>query len=264
MGPYLYVRDKASQAVLPIRGKILNTTYKDLKEVIQNKEICDIANSIGCGIGAQCDASKSRYERVIISADADPDGLQINCLVLAVFINLFPDMVKQGRVYVSLPPLYCWGKSAKDYGWCNKVEDIPPTAKDVHRFKGLGEMNDDQLYYFLVDKNTRNVLQIEYPSDIDEFNKILGTSEGKGSLLKDLGIILSNEVRTFDNSIAKIKPVKAAEAPITKVKKVIEKKSTKVQTKVSEKTLAKKSVIKKTVVEVKPTTQANLFAGLFD
>jgi DNA gyrase/topoisomerase IV subunit B len=85
-------------------------------------------------------------------------------------------MVKQGRVYVSLPPLYCWGKSAKDYGWCNKVEDIPAAAKDVHRFKGLGEMNDDQLYYFLVDKNTRNVLQIEYPSDIDEFNKIPGAT----------------------------------------------------------------------------------------
>ena len=136
MGPYLYVRDKETQAVLPIRGKILNTTYKDLKEVIKNKEICDIANSIGCGIGPQCDASKSRYEKVIISADADPDGLQINCLVLAVFVNLFPDMIKQGRVYISLPPLYCWGKSTKDYGWCNKVEDIPTTAKDVHRFKG--------------------------------------------------------------------------------------------------------------------------------
>lgn len=136
MGPYLYVRDKETQAVLPIRGKILNTTYKDLKEVIKNKEICDIANSIGCGIGPQCDATKSRYDKVIISADADPDGLQINCLVLAVFVNLFPDMIKQGRVYISLPPLYCWGKSVKDYGWCNKVEDIPTTAKDVHRFKG--------------------------------------------------------------------------------------------------------------------------------
>jgi DNA gyrase/topoisomerase IV subunit B len=263
MGPYLYVRDKVTQAVLPIRGKILNTTYKDLKEVIQNKEICDIANSIGCGIGAQCDATKSRYDRVIISADADPDGLQINCLVLAVFINLFPDMVKQGRVYISLPPLYCWGKSVKDYGWCNKVEDIPPTAKDVHRFKGLGEMNDDQLYYFLVDKNTRNVLQIEYPSDIDEFNKILGTSEGKGSLLKDLGIILSNEVRTFDNSIAKIGSVKAAEETKTKVKKTIEKKPAKAQTKVSEKAPAKKSTTEKKVIEAKPA-QVNLFAGLFD
>jgi DNA gyrase/topoisomerase IV subunit B len=189
MGPYLYVRDKATQAVLPIRGKILNTTYKDLKEVIQNKEICDIANSIGCGIGAQCDASKSRYERVIISADADPDGLQINCLVLAVFINLFPDMVKQGRVYVSLPPLYCWS-TKKGYDWCDNVEDVPAGVK-VERFKGLGSMNNDQLYHFLVNKDTRKVLQIEYPSDIDAFNKILGTSEGKGNLLKDLGIIIS-------------------------------------------------------------------------
>jgi DNA gyrase/topoisomerase IV subunit B len=100
-------------------------------------------------------------------------------------------MIKQGRVYISLPPLYCWGKSAKDYGWCNKVEDIPATAKDVHRFKGLGEMNNDQLEYFLVDKNTRHVMQIEYPSDIDEFNKILGTSEGKGELLRGLGLIVS-------------------------------------------------------------------------
>ena len=253
MGPYLYVRDKATQAVLPIRGKILNTTYKDLKEVIQNKEICDIANSIGCGIGAQCDASKSRYERVIISADADPDGLQINCLVLAVFINLFPDMVKQGRVYVSLPPLYCWGKSAKDYGWCNKVEDIPTTAKDVHRFKGLGEMNDDQLYYFLVDKNTRNVLQIEYPSDIDEFNKILGTSEGKGSLLKDLGIILNSEAPSFKNPEPIVKQVKVSETKVEEVKPVAEKKVT------------KKSAPKKAKVESKPEpVKGNLFAGLFD
>ena len=191
MGPYLYVRDKETQAVLPIRGKILNTTYKDLKEVIKNKEICDIANSIGCGIGAQCDANKSRYEKIIISADADPDGLQINCLVLAVFVNLFPDMIKQGRVYISLPPLYCWGTSAKNYGWCNKVEEIPSNITNIHRFKGLGAMNNDQLEYFLVNKNTRNVLQIEYPSDLDEFNKILGTSEGKGSLLRDLGIIIN-------------------------------------------------------------------------
>ena len=248
MGPYLCVRDKATQAVLPIRGKILNTTYKDLKEVIQNKEICDIANSIGCGIGAQCDASKSRYERIIISADADPDGLQINCLVLAVFINLFPDMVKQGRVYVSLPPLYCWGKSEKDYGWCNKVEDIPDTAKDVHRFKGLGEMNDSQLYYFLVDKNTRNIMQIEYPSDLDEFNKILGTSEGKGDLLKELGIILANHKKVFDNpSINEIKKEDAIEpkAPKKKAKDI-------------------KKAVKSVNTKNSEPAAGNLFAGLFD
>lgn len=191
MGPYLYVRDKETQAVLPIRGKILNTTYKDIKEVIKNKEICDIANSIGCGIGPQCDASKSRYDKIIISADADPDGLQINCLVLAVFVNLFPDMVKQGRVYVSLPPLYVWGETIKNFGWCDKVEDIPANVKNVRRHKGLGSMQDEEVSYFLVNKDTRKVMQIEYPSDLDEFNKILGTSEGKGELLRNLGLIIS-------------------------------------------------------------------------
>ena len=189
MGPYLYVRDKQTQAVLPLRGKILNTTYKDLKESIQNKEICDIANSIGCGIGPNCDANKSRYDKIIISADADPDGLQINCLVLALFVNMFPDMIKQGRVYISMPPLYCWGDSPENYGWCNKVEQIPKGVK-VERFKGLGSMQPDQLYFYLVNPETRNIIQIEYPSDIDEFNKILGTSEGKGNLLKNLGIII--------------------------------------------------------------------------
>ena len=191
MGPYLYVRDKETQAILPIRGKILNTTYKDLKEVIKNKEVCDIANSIGCGIGANCDANKSRYDRIIISADADPDGLQINCLVLALFVNMFPDMIKQGRVYVSIPPLYSWGDTSKNYGWCNKVEKILKDAKNMHRFKGLGEMNPDQLDFFLVDPKSRNVLQIEYPSDIEEFNRILGTSAGKGDLLREVGIVIN-------------------------------------------------------------------------
>ena len=190
LGPYLFVRDKKTQAVLPLRGKILNVTGKSIKEAIQNKEVCDIANSIGCGIGANCDANKSRYNNVIISADADPDGLQINCLVLSVFINLFPDMVKQGRVYVSLPPLYCWGDNPKNYGWCDKVDQIPANAKNVHRFKGLGEMNDDQLEYFLVNPKTRKMMQIEYPSDVDKFNKILGTGEGKSELMKEVGLVV--------------------------------------------------------------------------
>ena len=192
-GPFLFTRNKELQAVLPLRGKILNITNKSIKEAVKNSEICDIANAMGCGIGAACDASKSRYERIVISADADPDGLQINCLVLSVFINLFPDMVKQGRVYISMPPLYCWGDSPKNYGWCNKVEDIPKTVKEVTRFKGLGEMENSQLKYFLVDPATRNTLQVQYPADVDEFNRILGSSEGKRDLLTDLGIIEKGE-----------------------------------------------------------------------
>lgn len=191
LGPYRFVRNKDTQAILPLRGKILNVTGKTLKEVVQNKEICDIANSIGCGLGANCDASKSRYERIIISADADADGAQINCLVLSVFINLFPDLVRTGRVYVSIPPLYCWGNSEKDFGWCNDINEVPEGVKNLHRFKGLGEMNDNQLYHFLVNPTTRNVMRIDYPSDIDKFNRILGTSEGKNDLMKELGVIVS-------------------------------------------------------------------------
>lgn len=190
LGPYRFVRNKDTQAILPLRGKILNITEKSLKEAVQNKEICDIANSLGCGIGSSCNADKSRYDKVIISADADPDGLQISCLVLSVFVNLFPDMVKKGRVYVSVPPLYCWGDNPKNYGWCNKIEDVPANVKNMHRFKGLGEMNDRQLEYFLVKPETRNVMQLEYPSNLEEFNKILGTSEGKNELMKKLGIIV--------------------------------------------------------------------------
>ena len=187
--PYLSARNKELQAILPLRGKILNVTYKDVKDAIKNKEICDIANSVGAGIGANCDASKSRYEKIIISADSDEDGRQINCLVLSVFVNMFPDLVKQGRVFLTTPPLYCWGDSVKNYGWCNDIKDVPKNIKNVHRFKGLGEMNTDQLEFFLVNPETRNLIQVEYPTDIDKFNRILGTSIGKHELMIELGII---------------------------------------------------------------------------
>jgi hypothetical protein len=175
-------------------------------------------------------------------------------------------MVKQGRVFVSLPPLYSWGTSAKNFGWCNKVEDIPATAKDVHRFKGLGEMNDDQLYYFLVDKTTRNVMQVEYPSDIDEFNKILGTSEGKGNLLKDLGVILNSESKVFINPEPVLKqtnnivPITSDGPALTFKEPVPVEKITKPRKKPAEKSSTQKIAI---VGTGKPTVP-NLFAGLFD
>ena len=123
-------------------------------------------------------------------------------------------------------------------------------------------MNEDQLYYFLVDKNTRNVLQIEYPSDIDEFNKILGTSEGKGDLLKDLGIIISNETKVFKNPVAVQRPViPAKSARITEATKDMPiKKSVSV---VVEKKPVKKVTTKNKTIEIEPV-QVDLFAGLLD
>ena len=192
LGPFRYVRNKNTQAILPLRGKILNVTERPLKECIQNKEICDIANSIGCGIGNSCDANKSRYDKIIISTDADPDGEQIACLLISLFVNLFPDIVKKGRLYMAIPPLYCWGDSIKNYGWTNDITRIPGNVKEFHRFKGLGEMQNSQLYHFLVNPETRNLVQVEYPSDLEAFNKILGSTEGKNELLKNLGVIVSN------------------------------------------------------------------------
>ena len=188
LGPFLFTRNVKLQAVLPLRGKILNITNKSVKEAVKNSEICDIANSVGCGIGSSCDASKSRYDKIIIAADADPDGQQITCLVLSVFINMFPDLVKAGRVYIAEPPLYCWGDSPKTYGWCNKIEDVPKGISFT-RMKGLGEMQDSQIDYFLVNPETRNIKQVQFPSDINEFNSILGTTTGKRNLLEELGII---------------------------------------------------------------------------
>ena len=111
-------------------------------------------------------------------------------------------------------------------------------------------MNDDQLYYFLVDKNTRNVMQIDYPSDLDEFNKILGTSEGKGDLLKDLGIILKDTARVFENP-----------AEVKKIRKALNEAINEVANKAG-----KKKTATKVKQEGKPAEidKVNLFAGLFD
>lgn len=189
LGPYLYTRNKELQAVLPLKGKILNVTFKSIKEAVQNSEICDIANAIGCGIGASCDASKSRYDKIIISSDADEDGKHITSLLASLFVNLFPDLVKEGKVWIALPPLYSWGDNTKNFGWCNDIKDIPKNVKSFHRFKGLGEMQPEQLKYYCVDPDTRRQIQLEFPSDIDEFNRIVGSSQGKNDLLKELGII---------------------------------------------------------------------------
>ena len=188
-GPYLFTRNKELQAILPLKGKILNVTFKSIKDAVQNSEICDIANAIGAGIGASCDASKSRYDKIIISSDADEDGKHITSLLASLFVNLFPDLVKEGKVWIALPPLFSWGDNPKNFGWCNDINDIPKNVKTFHRFKGLGEMENAQLKYYCVDPETRREIQLEYPSDIDEFNRIVGSSQGKNDLLKELGII---------------------------------------------------------------------------
>ena len=123
------------------------------------------------------------------NCDSDPDGAQITCLVLSVFVNLFPDLVKEGLVYFTLPPLYTWyDNSLKRFVGCMKPEDIPNGVK-AHRIKGLGELDDKEMHDFLINPATRNLIQVEYPTDVDKFNRILGSAVGKNELMRELGIV---------------------------------------------------------------------------
>lgn len=182
------LRNREWQSILPLRGKVLNVAGKTVKESLKSQPICDIANSAGCGIGGLCDPNKRRYEKLLIAADADPDGQQIYSLVLNVFINLFPDLVRAGAVYVILPPLYCYTLDKERY-YVDSLEEVPKNAKDVVRFKGLGEMGQDDFYNCILNPEKRKTYKVQYPTDLERFNQIMGTREAKRELLEELGIM---------------------------------------------------------------------------
>lgn len=186
-------RNSRLQAVLPLRGKIKNITNVSIKTALQSEEVRWIVNTAGCGVGDSCDVSKSRYSKYIINSDSDVDGLHIVVLVLSVFINIMPELVKQGYVYVALPPLYGYQIKGKYY-YANDMKDIPENlraTKSFTRFKGLGEMNDDQYEETCMNPETRHIMKVEYPDDIERFNRIVGSSIGKRELLSELGLLVN-------------------------------------------------------------------------
>lgn len=187
IGPITRTRNKNLQAGLPLRGKLMNVAGISIKKALNSEVIRNITNACGCGIGPLCDASKRRYDKIIIASDSDSDGCHIQNLVLSTFVNLLPDMVKEGCVYIVLPPLYGWSdKKGKHY--TNNLKDIPKNIRYT-RYKGLGEMNDDEYEYCLMNPKTRTLVQVEYPNDIDEFNRILGSASGKRNILEELKLI---------------------------------------------------------------------------
>lgn len=187
-GPVCRARNNILQAVLPLRGKILNVTNMSPKDAVRSQEVCNIVNSVGCGLASQCDSSKSRYDRVIYIGDPDADSYNITCLVLSVFINMLPDMVRAGKVYITMPYLYLWYDKSGNMHGSNDRKEIPDNVK-FSRCKGLGECEDEELGYMCINPKTRNIVQVDYPSDIAEFNRIVGSGQGKRDLLTDLGII---------------------------------------------------------------------------
>lgn len=186
-GGYSRARNRSTQAILPCGGKIKNVTYMNINDALKSEDIRNIINSIGAGVGPDADPRRSRYERIILSSDADPDGKHITALELSVMVNLLPELVKAGMVWVLHAPLYKWTKG-KEYKYVMTQEEIPEGAK-YQRFKGLGEFEDDELKEALLDENNRILTQVLYPNDIDEFNRILGTSSGRADVLKELGVL---------------------------------------------------------------------------
>lgn len=163
-------RDRKYQAILPLRGKVINTEKAGLQEILKNEEIATMINTIGAGVGADFDASESNYAKIIIMTDADTDGAHIQVLLLTFFYRYMRDLILQGKVFIALPPLYkVYRKNGKQeivrYCWDETELEIAKKeigrGYSVQRYKGLGEMNADQLWETTMNPETRTLIQVD-------------------------------------------------------------------------------------------------------
>ncbi len=167
-------RDRNHQAILPLRGKVLNTESASLKKVLDNKELQDVVTAIGCGIGKDLDISKIRYDRIILLADADSDGHHITTLLLTFFYRHMPSLIGDGRIYIAVPPLYRIdvGKQvfwAADDANRDRIlaEADGRSTPEITRFKGLGEMMPKVLWDTTLNPQTRRLLRVEIDDQLE-------------------------------------------------------------------------------------------------
>ena len=162
-------RDRAKQAILPLRGKVLNTEGFALAKVLENKEIADLVTALGSGAGADCDASKLRYHRLILLADADSDGHHITTLLLTFIFRHMRPLIDAGKVFLAMPPLYRvdvgkethWAADDADRERILKRYAKPNSKVEITRFKGLGEMMPKVLWETTLNPKTRRLLRVD-------------------------------------------------------------------------------------------------------
>ena len=177
-------RNSANQAVLPLKGKILNTESLGLSKILKNQEISDLVETLGTGIGTNFDIHRLRYARVILLMDADSDGYHISTLLLTFFFRHMPELIRQGKLFIAQPPLFRIevGKTITYAQTDAEKEEILAAlpanrTATVLRFKGLGEMNAAQLRDTTLNPNARVLLRIDIESQMDAdqtFNQLLG------------------------------------------------------------------------------------------
>ena len=164
-------RDRRFQAILPLRGKVINAEKISQQELLKNEEILSIIHAIGAGIGKDFNLNKCNYKKVVIMTDADTDGAHIQILLLTFFFRYMKPLIDDGRVYIALPPLYKIAyKNKVEYAWSDeelreKLQDGKQT--NVQRFKGLGEMNLTQLWDTTMNPETRTLVRV----NIEDFGE---------------------------------------------------------------------------------------------
>ena len=156
-------RDRRFQAILPLRGKVLNTEKTKMEDIFKNEEINTMIYTIGAGVGPNFDIDEAEYNKVIIMTDADDDGAHIQCLLMTFFYRYMRPLIEAGRLYIALPPLFLI-KNGKEHIYAYSVEEMKKLTSgkkcDVQRYKGLGEMNADQLAETTMNPGTRSLIRV--------------------------------------------------------------------------------------------------------
>ncbi len=167
-------RDRNTQAILPLRGKVLNTESATLKKILENKEIQDMIAALGCGIGGNLNVASLRYDRVILLADADSDGHHITTLLLTFFYRHMPGLIADGRLFIAVPPLYRIDIGKETYWAADEThrekilsEHGGRATPEITRFKGLGEMMPEVLWETTLNPATRKLEKVEIDDQLE-------------------------------------------------------------------------------------------------
>jgi DNA gyrase subunit B len=178
-------RERRTQAILPLRGKVLNAEQASLQKVLSNKELQDVVSALGCGVGETFNLEKLRYHKIIFLMDADSDGHHIATLLLTFFYRHLRPLIEQGNVYLAQPPLFRIDHGKETFWALDEVDrdrivaTLPKNARpDIMRFKGLGEMQPEELKRTTLDPDSRRLLRVSV-TDVAEADRILTDLMGK-------------------------------------------------------------------------------------